>query len=131
MPPAPVRYYLSVVAHRPPFSLYYLGLPGAGVNPPFSPGGEMITQGFESTENFIQPEIHTVIPLLHRILCGFKDQVRACTSAEKCGLEATAITGTFYHADFWHHLTDNRIIITSSVKPYLQLTVVCCKQGAW
>jgi hypothetical protein len=46
----------------------------------------MIAQRFGFTKNFAQSEIHTVIPLLSKIFCGFKDQAKARPSGEKCGL---------------------------------------------
>jgi len=56
-------------------------------SPHFSPGGEMITQRFGFTKDFTKKWNNLVYFRLSKILCGFKDQVRARPSGEKCGLE--------------------------------------------
>jgi len=60
------------------------------VNPHFSPGGEMITQRFEFTKDFTKEWNNSVYSRLSKIFCGFKDQVRARPSGEKCGLNTSA-----------------------------------------
>ena len=55
-------------------------------NPHFSPGGEMITQRFGFTKDFLKERNNSAYFRLNKILCGFKDQVRARPSGEKCGL---------------------------------------------
>jgi len=46
----------------------------------------MITQRFEFTKDFTKEWNNSVYSRLSKILCGFKDQVRARPSGEKCGL---------------------------------------------
>jgi len=55
-------------------------------SPHFSPRGEMITQRFVFTKDFMKEWNNSVYFRLNKILCGFKDQVRARPSGEKCGL---------------------------------------------
>ena len=54
--------------------------------PPVSPGGEMITQGFGSTKDFAKEWNNLAYFRLSKMLCGFKDQVRARPSGETGGL---------------------------------------------
>jgi len=46
----------------------------------------MITQRFGFTKDFTKKRNNSVYSRLSKILCGFKDQVRARPSGEKCGL---------------------------------------------
>jgi hypothetical protein len=46
----------------------------------------MITQRFEATKDFAKEWNNRVYFRLSKILCGLKDQVRARSSGEKCGL---------------------------------------------
>ena len=55
-------------------------------SPPVSPGGEMITQRFGSTKDFAKEWNNRVYFRLSKMLCGFKDQVRARPSGETGGL---------------------------------------------
>ena len=55
-------------------------------SPHVLPGGEMIAQRFESTKDFAKEWNNRVYSRLSKILCGFKDQVRARPSGETCGL---------------------------------------------
>jgi hypothetical protein len=55
-------------------------------SPHFSPRGEMITQRFVFKKDFMKEWNNSVYFRLNKILCGFKDQVRARPSGEKCGL---------------------------------------------
>ena len=50
------------------------------------PGGEMITQRFGFTKDFAKEWNNRVYCRLSKMLCGFKDQVRARPSGEKYGL---------------------------------------------
>jgi len=52
----------------------------------------MITQRFEFTKDFMKEWKNSVYFRLDKMLCGFKDQVRACPSGEKCGLLIIALT---------------------------------------
>ena len=54
--------------------------------PPVLPGGEMITQRFGSTKDFAKEWNNRVYFRLSKMLCGFKDQVRARPSGETGGL---------------------------------------------
>ena len=54
--------------------------------PHVSSGGEMITPRFGFTEDFAKEWNNRVYFRLSKILCGFKDQVRARSSGETCGL---------------------------------------------
>ena len=56
----------------------------------------MITQRFESTKDFMKEWNNSVYFRLNKILCGFKDQVRACPSGEKCGLVDVSPFGRDY-----------------------------------
>ena len=51
----------------------------------------MITQGFGFTKDFTKKWNNSVYSRLSKILCGFKDQVRARPSGEKCGLGVCAV----------------------------------------
>ncbi len=62
-------------------------------SPHISPGGEMITQRFGFTKDFTMEWNNRVSFRLSKILCGFKDQVRARPSGEKCGLKGFSIYG--------------------------------------
>ena len=53
---------------------------------PVSSGGEMITPRFGSTKDFTKKWNNSVYSRLSKILCGFKDQVRARPSGETGGL---------------------------------------------
>ena len=53
---------------------------------PVSPGGEMITPRFGFTKDFAKECNNNVYCRLSKILCGFKDQVRARPSGETGGL---------------------------------------------
>jgi hypothetical protein len=64
-------------------------------SPHFSPGGEMITQGFGFTKDFVKEWNNSVYFRLNKILCGFKDQVRARPSGEKCGLARAMVCAAF------------------------------------
>jgi hypothetical protein len=55
-------------------------------SPPVSPGGEMITLRFGSTKDFAKEWNNRVYCRLSKMLCGFKDQVRARPSGETGGL---------------------------------------------
>ena len=55
-------------------------------SPPVSPGGEMITPRFKFTEDFAKEWNNRVDCRLSKILCAFKDQVRARPSGGTCGL---------------------------------------------
>jgi len=55
-------------------------------NPHVSPGGEMITKRFGFTKDFTKERNNHAYFRLSKMLCGFKDQVRARPSGEKCGL---------------------------------------------
>ena len=58
----------------------------SNTSPPVSPGGEMITQRFGSTKDFAKKWNNRVYFRLSKMLCGFKDQVRARPSGETGGL---------------------------------------------
>ena len=51
----------------------------------------MIAQRFESTKDFAKEWNNRVYSRLSKILCGFKDKVRARPSGENCGLTALGI----------------------------------------
>ena len=53
---------------------------------PVSLGGEMITPRFESTKDFAKEWNNLAYFRLSKMLCGFKDQVRARPSGETGGL---------------------------------------------
>ena len=55
-------------------------------SPPVLPGGEMIAPIFEFTKDFAKEWNNPVYCRLSKILCGFKDQVRARPSGETGGL---------------------------------------------
>ena len=55
-------------------------------SPPVLPGGEMITPRFGSTKDFAKEWNNLVYCRLSKMLCGFKDQVRARPSGEIGGL---------------------------------------------
>ena len=55
-------------------------------SPSVSPGGEMITPRFGSTKDFAKERNNRVYFRLSKMLCGFKDQVRARPWGETCGL---------------------------------------------
>ena len=55
-------------------------------SPQVLPGDEMITPRFGSTKNFAKEWNNLVYCRLSKMLCGFKDQVRARPSGETCGL---------------------------------------------
>ena len=55
-------------------------------SPPVSSGGEMITPRFEFTQHFVREWNNLVYFRLSKMLCGFKDQVRARPSGETGGL---------------------------------------------
>ena len=55
-------------------------------SPQVLPVGEMITQGFGFTKDFAKERNNLVYFRLSKMLCGFKDQVRARPSGETCGL---------------------------------------------
>jgi hypothetical protein len=55
-------------------------------SPQVLPGGEMITPRFGFTKDFAKKWNKLVYFRLSKILCGFKDQVRARPSGETCGL---------------------------------------------
>ena len=55
-------------------------------SPHVSSGGEIITPRFGFTKDFAKEWNNRVYFRLSKILCGFKDQVRARPSGEKCGL---------------------------------------------
>ena len=55
-------------------------------SPHVSPGDEMITPRFESTKDFVMVRNKRVYFRLSKMLCGFKDHVRARPSGETCGL---------------------------------------------
>jgi len=46
----------------------------------------MITQRFGFTKDFLKERNNSAYFRLNKILCGFKDQVRARPSGGKCGL---------------------------------------------
>ena len=58
----------------------------ANTSPQVLPGCEMITPRFGSTKDFVKEWNNLVYCRLSKILCGFKDQVRARSSGETCGL---------------------------------------------
>ena len=58
----------------------------SNTSPPVSLGGEMITQKFGSTKDFTKEWNNRVYFRLSKMLCGFKDQVRARPSGETGGL---------------------------------------------
>jgi len=53
----------------------------------------MITHRFGFTKDFTMEWNNRVYFRLSKILCGFKDQVRARPSGEKCGLKGFSIYG--------------------------------------
>ena len=55
-------------------------------SPPVLPGDEMITPRFGSTKDFAKEWNNRVYFRLTKMLCGFKDQVRACPSGKTGGL---------------------------------------------
>ena len=55
-------------------------------SPPVLPGGEMITPRFGFTKDFAKEWNNNVYCRLSKILCGFKDQVRARPTGETGGL---------------------------------------------
>ena len=61
----------------------------SNTSPPVSPGGEMITQRFGFTKDFAMEWNNRVYFRLSKMLCGFKDQVRARPSGETGGLHPT------------------------------------------
>jgi len=61
--------------------------------PVFHPSGvalrsKSVPDGFV-TKDFTKKWNNSVYSRLSKMLCGFKDQVRACPSGEKCGLGAS------------------------------------------
>ncbi len=54
-------------------------------SPHFSPGDEMIAQGFGFTRGFVKEWNNNVYFRLNKTPCGFKEQARARQSGEKCG----------------------------------------------
>ena len=56
------------------------------ISPPVSPGGDMITPRFVCTKDFAKEWNNRVYCRLSKILCAFKDQVRARPSGETSGL---------------------------------------------
>ena len=56
------------------------------IGPHVSSGGEMITPRFGSTKDFTKKRNNSVYSRLSKILCGFKDQVKARPSGETGGL---------------------------------------------
>ena len=60
----------------------------SNTSPPVSPGGEMITQRSGSTKDFAKEWNNRVYLRLSKMLCGFKDQVRARPSSETGGLHS-------------------------------------------
>ncbi len=57
-------------------------------SPDFSPGGEMIAQGFGFTGDFVKERNISVYFRLNKIPCGFKEQARARQSGEISGLKS-------------------------------------------
>ena len=55
-------------------------------SPPVLPRGEMITPRFGFTEHFAKEWNNRAYFRLSKMLCGFKDQVKARPSGETCGL---------------------------------------------
>jgi len=55
-------------------------------SPHVLPGGEMIAPRFESTKDFAKERNNLVYFRLSKMLCGFKDQVRARPWGGICGL---------------------------------------------
>jgi hypothetical protein len=58
----------------------------SNTSPHVLPGGEMITPRFGFTEHFAKKWNNLVYFRLSKMFCGFKDQVRARPSGERCGL---------------------------------------------
>jgi hypothetical protein len=58
----------------------------SNTSPHVSSGGEMITPRFGCTKHFAKEGNNLVFFRLSKMLCGFKDQVRARPSGEICGL---------------------------------------------
>ena len=91
----------------------------------------MITQRFGFTKDFTKKWNNSVYSRLSKMLCGFKDQVRARPSGEKCGLKLASMDEIAKPDQLLENLADDLKILLVEREIDDPLMVGIHTGGAW